>query len=399
MIMEMEIKDKMMESDSSIQNKLTMEQESNKYNILYVDDEVNNLNSFRAALRRYYNVYTAESGAEGIEIMAKVDIHVVVTDQRMPNMTGVQFLQHIPVDQDNIRIILTGFSDIESIIEAINTGKVYRYITKPWDKDELKITIDNAVETVMLRRNNKMLIQKLQLNNEQLEEKVRMRTIEIEKQKELIASAKSQSDALLLNILPDEIADELKRFGRAYARRHEQVSVLFADIKGFTAIAETLSPEKLVTQLDEVFRAFDNIVEKYGMEKIKTIGDAYMCASGLPNDDPDNAIKAVKTARDMQEFIKGFGWASKIQNLPVFEMRIGIHTGPVVAGVVGSRKFAYDIWGDTVNLASQMEQQSEPGKINISGSTYALINGEFVCTYRGKMEAKSKGLVDMYFVE
>jgi class 3 adenylate cyclase len=297
-------------------------------------------------LRRYYNIYTAESGAEGIEILSKVDIHVVVTDQRMPNMTGVQFLQHIPGDQDNIRIILTGFSDIESIIEAINTGKVYRYITKPWDKDELKITIDNAVETVMLRRNNKLLIQKLQLNNEQLEEKVRLRTIEIEKQKELIAAAKGQSDALLLNILPDEIADELKRFGRAYARRHDEVSVLFADIKGFTNIAELMTPEKLVTQLDEVFRAFDNIVEKYGLEKIKTIGDAYMCAAGLPNADPNNAINAVKTARDMQEFIKGFGWASKIQNLPVFEIRIGIHTGPVVAGVVGIKKFSYDIWGD-----------------------------------------------------
>ena len=397
--MQIEMKETLSDTKEAGNPNIPSSLDRNNYNILYVDDEVNNLNSFRAALRRYYNVYTAESGAEGIEILQKNDIHVVVTDQRMPNMTGVQFLQHIPGDQDNIRIILTGFSDIESIIEAINTGKVYRYITKPWDKDELKITIDNAVETVMLRRNNKTLIQKLQLNNEQLEEKVRIRTIEIEKQKELLASAKSQSDALLLNILPDEIADELKRFGRAYARRHEEVSVLFADIKGFTAIAESLTPEKLVTQLDEVFRAFDNIVEKYGLEKIKTIGDAYMCAAGLPNADPENAVNAVKTARDMQEFIKGFGWASKIQNLPVFEMRIGIHTGPLVAGVVGSRKFAYDIWGDTVNLASQMEQRSEPGKINISGSTYNLIQGVFVCTYRGKIEAKSKGEVDMYFVE
>jgi len=397
--MQIEMKETLSETMDASNPHIPSSPDRNNYNILYVDDEVNNLNSFRAALRRYYNVYTAESGAEGIEILAKNDIHVVVTDQRMPNMTGVQFLQHIPGDQDNIRIILTGFSDIESIIEAINTGKVYRYITKPWDKDELKITIDNAVETVMLRRNNKLLIQKLQLNNEQLEEKVRIRTIEIEKQKELLASAKSQSDALLLNILPDEIADELKRFGRAYARRHEDVSVSFADIKGFTAIAESLTPEKLVTQLDEVFRAFDNIVEKYGLEKIKTIGDAYMCAAGLPNADAENAVNAVKTARDMQEFIKGFGWASKIQNLPVFEMRIGIHTGPLVAGVVGSRKFAYDIWGDTVNLASQMEQRSEPGKINISGSTYNLIQGVFVCTYRGKIEAKSKGEVDMYFVE
>jgi class 3 adenylate cyclase len=369
------------------------------YNVLYVDDEENNLNSFRAALRRNYNIFTALSGEEGMEILSKNDIHIVVTDQRMPGMTGVQFLQHIPVDQDNIRIILTGFSDIESIIEAINTGKVYRYITKPWDKDELKITIDNAIETVMLRRNNKALIHELQLNNEQLEVKVQQRTLEIEKQKKIIEMAKAQSDSLLLNILPDEIAEELKRFGKSYARKYDQVSVLFSDIKGFTSIAEKLTPVKLVTQLDEVFGAFDNIIDKHNMEKIKTIGDAYMCACGLPQPDNENADKAVRAALDMQQYIKEFGLANKIQNLPVFEIRIGIHTGPLVAGVVGHRKFAYDIWGDAVNLASQMEQHSEAGKVNISGDTYQLIKDSFVCTYRGKIEAKSKGQIDMYFVD
>jgi len=369
------------------------------FNVLYVDDEENNLNSFRAALRRNYNIYTAMSGEEGIEILSKTDIHVIVTDQRMPHMTGVQFLQHIPDAQDNVKIILTGFSDMESIIEAINTGKVYRYITKPWDKDELKITIDNAIETVMLRRDNKHLIQELQEYNEQLEEKVRLRTQEIEKQKQIIEAAKIQSDALLLNILPAEIAEELKQFGKSYARKHEQVSVLFADIKGFTSIAEKLTPAKLVTQLDEVFGAFDNIIAKYGMEKIKTIGDAYMCASGLPLADNENAIKSVKAALDMQQYIKEFGAGNKIQNLPVFEIRIGIHTGPLVAGVVGSKKFAYDIWGDAVNLASQMEQHSEVGKVNISGETYSLVKDTFNCIHRGKIEAKSKGQVDMYFVE
>jgi class 3 adenylate cyclase/FixJ family two-component response regulator len=369
------------------------------FNVLYVDDEENNLNSFRAALRRNYNIYTALSGEEGMDILSKNDIHVVVTDQRMPNMTGVQFLQHIPPEKDNIRIILTGFSDIESIIEAINTGMVYRYITKPWDKDELKITIDNAIETIMLRRNNKHLIEELKEYNEQLEEKVLLRTKEIEKQKEIIEAAKLQSDSLLLNILPGEIADELKKFGKSYARKHDQVSVLFADIKGFTSIAEKLTPVKLVTQLDEVFGAFDNIIAKHGMEKIKTIGDAYMCACGLPLADNENAIKSVNAALDMQQFIKGFGAANKIQNLPVFEIRIGIHTGPLVAGVVGLKKFAYDIWGDAVNLASQMEQHSEPGKVNISGETYSLVKNSFNCTYRGKIEAKSKGEVDMYFVD
>ena len=376
-----------------------MEIKKETYNILYVDDEENNLNSFRAALRRDYNVFTALSGEEGMEILSRNDIHVVITDQRMPHMTGVQFLQRIPGDQDNIRIILTGFTDMDSIIEAINTGKVYRYIKKPWDKDELKITIDNAVETVMLRRNNKKLIYELQVNNEQLEVKVQQRTREIERQKEIIETAKAQSDSLLLNILPDEIAEELKKFGKSYARKHNQVSVLFSDIKGFSSMAETLTPVKLVTQLDEVFGAFDNIIAKYDMEKIKTIGDAYMCACGLPLPDQENAIKAVKAGMDMQRFINEFGLANKIQNLPVFEVRIGIHTGPLVAGVVGLKKFAYDIWGDTVNLASRMEQHSEAGKVNISGETYQLIKDQFRCTYRGRIETKSKPDVEMYFVD
>ena len=376
-----------------------MENDNHGFNILYVDDEENNLTSFRAALRRYYHIFTAQSGAEGMEIISKNDIHIIVTDQRMPNMTGVQFLQHIPDEPDNIRMILTGFSDMEAIIEAINTGKVYRYITKPWDKDELKITIDNALEAVRLRRDNKHLVSELLENNEKLEEKVRQRTLEIEKKSMQLEAEKSKSDQLLLNILPEEIAGELKRFGKSYARKHNQVSVLFADIKGFTTITETMAADELITQLDESFRGFDRILEKYGIEKIKTIGDCYMCACGLPTDVENNAVIAVNAALDMQEFMTGFNTTKRIQNLPVFEIRIGIHTGPVIAGVVGIRKFAYDIWGDTVNLASQMEHHSLPGKINISENTFSLIKEFFNCTSRGKIEAKSKGEIEMFFVE
>lgn len=368
-------------------------------NILYVDDEVNNLNSFRAAMRRYYHVFTAESGEEALNIFKQNDIQVIVTDQRMPNMTGVQFLQQLPEEPDNVRIILTGFSDMEAIIDAINTGKVYRYITKPWDKDELKITIDNAIETAMLRRNNKKLIHELQIYNEQLEDRVTQRTLEIEKQKKQLESEKAKSDSLLLNILPDEIAAELKKFGKSYARRHENVSVLFSDIEGFTNIAQNLTPDLLVTQLDEAFRGFDYITGKYGMEKIKTIGDAYMCAAGLPQDDEEHALNAVKAAIDMQLFITEFGRSKQIQDLPVFKIRIGIHSGSVISGVVGTKKFVYDIWGDTVNLASQMEQQGVPGKINISGSTYELIKGIYHCEHRGKIPTKNKTEMDMYFVE
>src|SRR6476469_2913226 len=191
-----------------------MEIKKETYNILYVDDEENNLNSFRAALRRDYNVFTALSGEEGMEILSKNDIHVVVTDQRMPHMTGVQFLQRIPGDQDNIRIILTGFTDMESIIEAINTGKIYRYIKKPWDKDELKITIDNAVEALSLRSRNRQLIMELKSANENLEQKVVERTTEVNRQKE-------QIESLLLNILPEETAQELKERGSATPKHYE----------------------------------------------------------------------------------------------------------------------------------------------------------------------------------
>jgi len=210
---------------------------------------------------------------------------------------------------------------------------------------------------------------------------------------------KKRSDSLLLNILPEEIANELKQFGKSYARKHEEVTILFADIKGFSTIAESLSADELVTQLDECFRAFDKILEKHGLEKIKTVGDAYICACGLPNPVPDHAVKTVNAAIDMLDFLKGFGISKKIQNLPVFEFRVGIHTGPVITGVVGLKKFTYDIWGDAVNMAARMEQHGEAGRINVSGNTYRFIKEKFNCTPRGKIQAKNKGEVEMYFVD
>ncbi|MGB3019243.1 MAG: adenylate/guanylate cyclase domain-containing protein [Ignavibacteria bacterium] len=210
---------------------------------------------------------------------------------------------------------------------------------------------------------------------------------------------KKRSESLLLNILPEEIALELKQFSRSYARYHDEVTILFADIKGFSGITENLSAEELVSQLDECFRAFDKIVDKHGLEKIKTVGDMYVCACGLPKPVNDNAVKTVRAALDMINFLKGFNAAKQIQDLPAFDFRVGIHTGPVITGVVGQKKFTYDIWGDAVNMAARMEQHGEPGKINISGSTYALVKDKFTCIHRGKIEAKNKGKVDMYFVE
>lgn len=215
----------------------------------------------------------------------------------------------------------------------------------------------------------------------------------------IIQREKQRSDDLLLNILPAQTAEELKAHGKAKARRYDSVTVLFTDFKGFTAISEQISAEELVAELDECFRAFDDIIGKYGIEKIKTIGDAYFCAAGLPEPTITHAEDMVRAALDMQVFMQHFGEKNRAAGKPVFVCRIGIHTGPVVAGVVGQKKFAYDIWGDTVNMGARMESSGEPGKVNISEATYALVKDKFSCTPRGKVAAKGKGEVEMYFVE
>ncbi len=209
----------------------------------------------------------------------------------------------------------------------------------------------------------------------------------------------SKSDELLLNILPAETAEELKRTGSALAKYFEVVTVMFTDMRDFTRITESMTPQELVSEMNYCYTAFDNIVAKHGVEKIKTIGDSYMCAGGIPVEKTSNPMDTVNAALEIQAFMLEEKKKRQSKGESFFDIRIGIHTGPVVAGIVGIRKFAYDIWGDTVNIASRMESSGEPGKINISGSTYALVEDQFDCTYRGKVEAKNKGKIDMYFVE
>jgi len=208
-----------------------------------------------------------------------------------------------------------------------------------------------------------------------------------------------KSDALLLNILPTEIALELKERGQVQAKRFDQASVLFTDFIGFSSFARTLSAEELVEQIDFFFRGFDEIVRRRGLEKIKTIGDSYMCAAGIPTATDDHATQIVRAALEMRDFLHRYRDEKEQRFGYAFDVRIGIHTGPVVAGVVGSTKTAYDIWGETVNIAARMEQACEPGRINISEATYQLIKHEFDCHYRGRFPAKHIGEVDMFFVE
>jgi len=227
------------------------------------------------------------------------------------------------------------------------------------------------------------------------------------KAKDAIEREKDRSDELLLNILPEEVAAELKEKGRADARAFEIATVLFTDFKGFTAMSELLSAADLVAEIDHCFKGLDAIVEKYHVEKIKTIGDAYMAAAGLPDPNGSTATDIILAALEMRDLIAQRREQRLRENKPAFEMRVGLHSGPVIAGIVGVKKFAYDIWGDTVNTAARMESSGEPGKVNISATTYALVKDAttplgtpaFTFEPRGLVHAKGKGDLEMYFVE
>lgn len=225
---------------------------------------------------------------------------------------------------------------------------------------------------------------------DQLEQRVTDRTTEL-------MAEKKKSDDLLLNILPKDIANELKETGKAKAKSYQRVSVMFTDFKDFTRHSENLNPEELVNKIDFCFRKFDEIITKYNLEKIKTIGDSYLCVSGIPKSSEKSEEDMILAAFEIKEFIESL--KTEDHSDGNFEIRIGINTGPLVAGIVGLKKFAFDIWGDTVNTAARMEQNSEPGKINISQSTYELVKEKFSCTYRGEIEAKNKGKLKMYFVD
>lgn len=211
----------------------------------------------------------------------------------------------------------------------------------------------------------------------------------------IIEAEKNRSEGLLLNILPAEIAEELKQYGSVKAHRFNSATVLFTDFKSFSSLAENISPEQLVESIDHYFKKFDEITTSFGLEKIKTIGDSYMCAGGIPVESENHAIRIVKAGKAMMDFTK----ESKPAHITQFEMRIGIHTGPIIAGIVGIKKWQYDIWGDTVNIASRMETNSMEGRINLSETTYKLIKEELECEFRGSIDVKNRGAWKMYFLE
>jgi class 3 adenylate cyclase len=280
--------------------------------------------------------------------------------------------------------------DCKSIlcIPLMNMGRVQAVIYLSNDLTYGAFTENRVALLELLASQMAISIENAVFYNE-LENKVEERTNEL-------YIEKKKSDDLLLNILPEVVAQELKQTGRTTPRSYEVATVMFTDFENFTIKSERLSPEELVSIIDSCFKKFDEIISRHNIEKIKTIGDAYLCVSGLPDTKDHNAVNVINAAMEILEVIKEQQLNS---DSGFFDIRIGIHTGPLVAGVVGNKKFAYDIWGDTVNTAARMEQNSESNRINISQSTYELVKDRFKCRSRGKQPAKNKGLIEMYFVE
>ena len=323
-------------------------------------DAFEGLSNIYAGLSDYRNAYTFQKYLRETEKL----IYNSETDDKIKNL---QFSYQLDKKEDEIEIL-----EQQSEIEQLKTKR--QKLVKNVSLVVLGLAI---IIAMILFRNyrNKVKINKI-LDKQNLE-----------------------IETLLLNILPEETAKELQTDGYATPRYYESVSVLFTDFIGFTKIAEGLKPHELIAELNSFFNAFDDIIEKYKLEKIKTIGDSYMCAGGIPTPDTTHPCRIVKAGLAMQDFMVMKNMQREKVGKQSWGLRIGIHTGPVVAGVVGNKKYAYDIWGDTVNIASRMESKGEEGKVNISATTYELINDNYECRYRGKIAAKNKGNIDMYFIE
>lgn len=308
-----------------------------KLSILYVDDEEQNLVSFKAAFRRHFSIYTASSGKAGLHILQNENISLIITDQRMPEMTGVQFLEKvIPAYPDTIRMILTGFSDIEVIIEAINTGRVFRYITKPWDTNELKMTIDNACQLFRLQRNNKQLLEELQLKVTEQEKTLK----------------------LFQKYVPEEVVKKVLNStdDSIFEGELRHVAVLFCDIRGFTTFSEQISPKEVVAFLNCYYALMTESIKHHNGTVNQFVGDEIFACFGAPMSFADNEQNAVFCAMEMVKRMERLNEQYMTQFGHTIKVGIGIHAGEVIAGNTGSEDhIGYSITGDTVNTGKRIE--------------------------------------------
>lgn len=326
----------------------------NKFTILYVDDEEHNLISFKATFRREYNILTAKSAKEGLEIIQHNIINLIITDQRMPEMTGVQFLEQIVKKYpDPVRMVLTGFSDVEAIIDAINNGQVFRYITKPWDENELRMTIENARQLQGLQQKNKSLVESLQQKLEEQE-----RTLK-----------------LFMKYVPEPVVEKALNNSEEsiFEGELKNVSVLFCDLRGFTPLSEMLSPKEVVSFLNDYYSIMTECIKRHHGSVNQFVGDEIFAVFGVPVETPNNEENAVFCALDMMARLKLLNEKYTVRFNTEIKMGIGINSGEVVAGNLGSEeKIEYSVTGDTVNTGKRIESITKkfPNTVLISDTVY-----------------------------
>lgn len=349
--------------------------------VLVVDDS----RMMRLALIRalnglgFRNITEAANGRQALELALAKTFDLMLLDMEMPEMTGMEVLNAMK-DKPELSglpvIVVSGAEQVENAVQCIELG-AEDFLPKPFSPTLLRARVTSSIERKRLRDLDRLRLQQLQT------------------EKELLQIEKDKSENLLLNILPKAVADRLKQGEQTIANGHATVTVLFADLVGFTELARRTSPADLVSLLNGIFTAFDLLVEKHQLEKIKTIGDSYMLAGGIPLHRADHAQAVADIALEMIQTLASLN-ADKGTHLRV---RIGINTGPIVAGVIGKRKFTYDLWGDTVNLASRMESSGVPGLVHVSESTFEALKAEFDLEERGITQVKGIGEVRTYFLK
>ena len=340
--------------------------------ILVVDDNASNRDVLERRLAREgHVVVTAENGAIALSLCEEQAFDLILLDLIMPEIGGYEVLQrlkaaertrHIPV------IVISALDELDSVIRCIEAG-ADDYLPKPFDPVLLRARIDSSLEKKWLRDREKQLFADLERE-------------------------KRKSEALLLNILPQSIAWRMRDGELAIADKFNEATILFCDLVGFTVLSGRLSAEQTVDFLGRIFTTFDRLAAEAGVEKIKTIGDAYMAAAGIPEPQADHAVRIAQLAPRMLQAVRDVSQATGL----TLAARIGIHTGPLVAGVIGTHKFVYDVWGDSVNTASRMESHSLTGRIHVSDATRRALDGRFRFEPRGPIEVKGKGLMETFFL-
>ncbi len=340
--------------------------------ILVVDDNAANRDVLERRLTREgHKVITAASGASALDLVARQDFDLILLDLIMPEMGGFEVLRrlkaaeqtsHIPV------IVISALDELDTVVRCIEAG-AEDYLTKPFNPVLLRARVGASLEKKWLRDREKKFIADLE-------------------------QEKQRSETLLLNILPQKIVDRMRGGEMVIADRIVEATILFCDLVGFTTISQDLPADRVIDFLSKIFAAFDRLTAEHGVEKIKTIGDAYMVAAGIPEIQTDHANRIAELAVRMLEAVNSVGAATDVK----LQARIGVHSGPIVAGVIGTHKFAYDIWGDTVNTASRMESHSLPGRIQISAATRLLLGDRFNFERRGSIEVKGKGMMETFFL-